>query len=161
MPDKAHVTIYTDGSVSPNPGFGGWGVVLIADNGTTKELSGGECDTTNNRMELLAAIQAFRALRKPCIVDIHTDSQYVQQGITKWLPGWIRKNWRTSGKEDVKNKDLWLALQAESQQHEVRWHWVRGHNGDANNERADVLAEQGRLSALETYKKLQNSDGRE
>ncbi len=164
MAEKPHVVIYTDGSVAPNPGFGGWGVVLINadlpadDPRRVKELFGGECDTTNNRMELLGAIQALRALKKPCVVDLHTDSQYVQKGITAWLPGWVKKNWRTAAKEEVKNKDLWLILQAETERHTVHWHWVRGHAGDTFNERADQLAEQGRLTAIENYKMLQKDD---
>ncbi len=133
------VLIYTDGACSGNPGPGGWGAVLIA-GGRERELSGGEPQTTNNRMELMAAIQALTALTRPCSVDLHTDSQYVRQGITEWLPGWKARGWRTADKKPVKNDDLWKALDAARLRHEVRWHWVKGHAGHPLNERADGLA---------------------
>ena len=136
------VRIYTDGACSGNPGPGGWGVLLIA-RGRERELCGGEAATTNNRMELTAAIRALDALKKPCRVALYTDSQYVRQGITEWLPTWIARGWKTSGKKPVKNQDLWQQLDALAQQHEIEWHWVKGHSGHPENERADALANQG------------------
>jgi ribonuclease HI len=133
------VEIYTDGACSGNPGPGGWGVLLRY--GTTeKELSGGEPDTTNNRMELMAAIQALEALTKPTRVKLHTDSQYVQKGATEWLAGWEKRGWKTADKKPVKNADLWLRLQTAMAQHKVEWIWVRGHDGHPENERVDRLA---------------------
>lgn len=131
---SARVVIYTDGACSGNPGPGGWGA-LLRFNGVEKELSGGEAETTNNRMELLAAIRALEALKRACTVDLFTDSQYVQKGITEWIYGWKRKGWK-----NVKNVDLWQELDRLTQMHKVKWHWVRGHNGDVDNERVDVLA---------------------
>ena len=139
QPPEHHVTIYTDGGCSPNPGPGGWGAILVSGN-HKKELKGGEPKSTNNRMELMAAISALEALRRPCSVDIHTDSQYLREGITKWIHGWKRNGWRTAAKEPVKNVDLWQRLEAALERHTVRWHWVRGHAGHAMNERADQLA---------------------
>ena len=140
------VSIHTDGACSGNPGPGGWGAVLRwADH--ERELSGGEPHTTNNRMEMMAAISALEALKKPCTVDMHTDSQYLRQGITQWIHGWKRNGWRTADKKPVKNADLWQRLEAAMARHEVRWHWVRGHAGDALNERADALARQGVVAA--------------
>lgn len=136
------VEIYTDGACSGNPGPGGWGALLIYD-GKEREIYGGEKDTTNNRMELTAAIKALEILKRPCKVRITTDSTYVMKGITEWLPGWIRKGWRTSSNSPVKNVDLWQALVSAKGQHEVEWLWVKGHNGHAGNERADVLANRG------------------
>ncbi len=136
------VTIYTDGACSGNPGPGGWGVLLCYE-GKEKELCGGAKDTTNNRMEMTAAIEALRALKEPCVVHLYTDSSYVKDGITKWLANWKRNNWRTAGKQPVKNKELWQALEEALTPHQVTWHWVRGHNGDAGNERADKLAVMG------------------
>ena len=136
------VLIYTDGACSGNPGPGGWGAVLIS-NGHEKEISGGEAHTTNNRMELMAAIQALEALKKPCRVDLHTDSQYLRQGITEWLPGWKARGWLTADKKPVKNDDLWKRLDAARARHEVKWHWVKGHAGHPLNERADLLARTG------------------
>lgn len=133
------VEIYTDGACSGNPGPGGWGV-LLRFNEHEKELSGGERETTNNRMELMAAIQALDSLKQPCLVDLYTDSQYVRNGINEWLPGWKRKGWKTAGGKPVKNKALWQALDAATQRHDIRWHWVRGHAGHPENERADALA---------------------
>jgi ribonuclease HI len=133
------VSIYTDGACSGNPGPGGWGAILRWA-GHERELSGGEPHTTNNRMELLAAISALEALKRPCSVDLHTDSQYLRQGITGWIMGWKRNGWRTADRKPVKNADLWQRLDAAVARHDVRWHWVRGHAGDALNERADALA---------------------
>lgn len=134
-----HVTIYTDGACSGNPGPGGWGA-LLRYSSHEKELSGGAVDTTNNRMELSAAIEALRALTKPCQVDFYTDSKYLQNGITQWMAGWKRKGWKTSAKQPVKNQDLWQALDAAVQVHQINWHWVRGHAGQRENERVDQLA---------------------
>ena len=138
------VTIYTDGACKGNPGPGGWGVLLKA-GGTEKELFGGELATTNNRMELMAVIQALSALKRPCEVTLFLDSQYVLKGITEWLPGWKAKGWRTASKQPVKNVELWQQLDALVQQggHQIDWRWVRGHNGDPGNERADALANRG------------------
>lgn len=138
--EKPTVTIYTDGGASPNPGPGGWGVVLIFDqNGTehTRELSGGEADTTNNRMELTAAIQALQALKKPCIVELHTDSQYLKKGITEWMDGWLATDFK---KGKIQNVDLWQQLAATTKHHTIHWHWVKGHAGNVYNERVDTLA---------------------
>lgn len=136
------VTIYTDGACSGNPGPGGWGAVLIYGE-REKDVYGGEPATTNNRMELMAAIQALNALTKPCRVILHTDSQYVRQGITSWMAGWKRNGWKTSAKEPVKNEDLWRALDEARARHQVDWRWVKGHAGDPMNERADALARRG------------------
>jgi ribonuclease HI len=140
--DKPHVVAYTDGACSGNPGPGGWGVILIYGE-HRKELNGGERATTNNRMELMAAISALEALRKPARVDIHTDSEYVQKGISGWINGWKRNGWRTSAKQPVKNAELWQRLDAAQARHDVRWHWLRGHAGHPENERADELARAG------------------
>ena len=145
-----NVEAFTDGACRGNPGPGGWGVVLKS-GGQVKELSGGEPATTNNRMELKAAIEALAALTKPCRVALYTDSAYVRSGITEWLPAWRARGWRTADKKPVKNKDLWEALSAIAEQHEVSWHWVKGHSGHPENERADELANRGidtMLSAL-------------
>jgi len=133
------VTVYTDGACRGNPGPGGWGAVLEY-RGKRRELYGGEPETTNNRMELTAAIEALRALREPCRVDLHTDSNYLRQGITDWLPRWQANGWRTASKKAVKNADLWRALDGARQRHDVHWHWVKGHSGDPGNEAADALA---------------------
>jgi ribonuclease HI len=136
------VEIHTDGACRGNPGPGGWGAVLRA--GTSeKELWGGEMATTNNRMELTAAIRALEALRKPCRVRAYTDSQYLRRGISEWLEDWKRRGWRTADRKPVKNVDLWQRLDELAARHDVRWHWVRGHAGDADNERADRLANRG------------------
>lgn len=132
------VEIYTDRGCEPNPGVGGWAAILTCD-GKTRELSGGDPKTTNNRMELMAAIKALEALRRRCTVVLYTDSQYVRKGITQWLPGWKRKNWRRKGGA-VKNVDLWMQLDELAQAHDVEWKWVRGHTGDPCNERCDELA---------------------
>ena len=136
------VTIYTDGACSGNPGPGGWGVLLIYGD-TRKEVCGGEQLTTNNRMELMAAIMALESLKRPCAVDLWTDSLYVRQGITSWLHGWKRNGWRTADKKPVKNADLWQLMSDEVAKHEIRWQWVKGHAGDPGNERADLLANRG------------------
>ena len=133
------VEIATDGACKGNPGPGGWGAVLRQGD-REREMSGHEAQTTNNRMELMAAIMALRALKKPCRVELSTDSKYVLDGITKWVFGWQRNGWRTADKKPVKNADLWQRLDAAISQHEVKWHWVKGHAGHALNERADVLA---------------------
>jgi ribonuclease HI len=133
------VVIYTDGACSGNPGPGGWGAILSFA-GKEKELKGGELHTTNNRMELMAAISALEALTKPCDVDLHTDSQYVRNGISSWINGWKKNGWKTADKKPVKNVDLWQKLDAALKQHTVRWHWVKGHAGHPMNERADQLA---------------------
>jgi ribonuclease HI len=134
-----HVTIYTDGACSGNPGPGGWGAVLVFGE-HEKELKGGEANSTNNRMELMAAIAALNALTRPCRVDLYTDSQYLRGGITGWIHGWKKNGWRTADKKPVKNVDLWQQLDEALKRHDVRWHWVRGHAGHDMNERADRLA---------------------
>jgi len=136
------VEIYTDGACRGNPGPGGWGALLCYGE-TERELFGGERLTTNNRMELTAAIRALSALREPCRVDLYTDSQYVRSGITEWMKNWKKRGWRTAERKPVKNADLWQMLDAEAARHDVRWHWVRGHSGHAGNERADGLANRG------------------
>ncbi len=139
MSGKKHVEIFTDGACSGNPGPGGWGAVLRHGR-HEKELSGAEALTTNNRMELMAAIAALEALKEPCEVDLTTDSIYLRDGITKWIHNWKRNDWKTSGKKPVKNADLWRRLDEAAARHEVNWHWVKGHDGHAENERADALA---------------------
>ena len=136
------VLIYTDGACSGNPGPGGWGAVLIS-GGHERELWGGEGATTNNRMELMAAIQALEALKRPCKVELHTDSQYVRTGISEWVAGWKARGWRTASKAPVKNEDLWRRLDEARLRHEVDWRWVKGHAGHELNERADGLARKG------------------
>jgi ribonuclease HI len=141
------VVIHTDGACSGNPGPGGWGAVLhYAEK--EKELWGGELQTTNNRMELMAAIQALEALKKPCKVELHTDSQYVQKGIHEWIHGWKRRGWLTADRKPVKNDDLWKRLDQARLRHEVDWRWVKGHAGHEFNERADALARQGLAETL-------------
>ena len=135
------MTVYTDGGADPNPGVGGWGAVLLhPGSGKVKELSGGEAESTNNRMELTAALRALESLKSPCVVELHTDSQYLRRGITEWLPGWRRRGWKRKGGEPVLNADLWQALSAQADRHQMSWHWVKGHAGHEHNERADVLA---------------------
>ena len=136
------VVIYTDGACSGNPGPGGWGAVLIS-GGHERKICGGEPATTNNRMEMMAAIQALEALKRPCKVELHTDSQYLRTGITEWLAGWKARGWRTAAKAPVKNEDLWRRLDEARLRHEVDWRWVKGHAGHELNERADGLARKG------------------
>lgn len=136
------IDIYSDGACKGNPGPGGWGALLIAGD-KRREICGGEPDTTNNRMEMTAVIRALEQLKKPAHVRVHTDSQYVQKGINEWLPGWKRRNWRTADGKAVKNQDLWRELDQLNALHTIEWHWVRGHNGHPENERADALANQG------------------
>ncbi len=136
------VAIWTDGACSGNPGPGGWGVILVAGE-HRKELFGGEPDTTNNRMELMAAISALEALKKPCDITLHIDSQYVRQGITQWIHGWKKNGWKTADKKPVKNAELWQRLEQATKRHRIDWQWVKGHAGDPMNERADELAREG------------------
>jgi ribonuclease HI len=143
MSDKRKVTIYTDGGADPNPGPGGWGVVFIdEETGAIKELTGGEPHTTNNRMELTAACVALETLKVPCAVTLYTDSTYLKNGITKWLPGWVKRGWKRKGGK-LKNVDLWQRLAAVVEEHDIAWKWVKGHAGNTHNERADQLATQG------------------
>lgn len=142
------VEIFTDGACKGNPGVGGWGVLLRA-RGKERELFGGEAQTTNNRMELMAAISALEALKRTCRVQLHTDSKYVLQGITDWMANWKRRGWKTADKKPVKNEDLWRRLDALAAQHEIEWIWVKGHAGHAGNERADQLANRGVESVQE------------
>lgn len=137
-----NVTIATDGACKGNPGPGGWGALLRAENGTEKTLNGAEPLTTNNRMELKAAIEALNALTRPANVTLSTDSNYVKDGITKWIHGWQRNGWKTADKKPVKNADLWQALLEAAKRHQIHWQWVKGHNGHPDNERADALANQ-------------------
>ncbi|WP_292223435.1 ribonuclease HI [Brevundimonas sp.] len=143
MSPSDHVIIHTDGACKGNPGPGGWGAVLQAGGGHEKELWGGEANTTNNRMELMAAIMALEALKRPCKVELHTDSKYVMQGITEWMRGWKSRGWLTADKKPVKNADLWQRLDAARLRHDVKWRWVKGHAGHELNERADGLANRG------------------
>ncbi len=133
------VYIFTDGACRGNPGPGGWGALLrYSDH--EKKLSGGELETTNNRMELMAAIKALSAIKETCIIELYTDSQYVQKGITEWMPGWKKRQWKKSDNKPVKNADLWQALDEQTKRHKISWHWVKGHNGHVENELVDVLA---------------------
>jgi len=150
---RKQVIIYTDGGCDPNPGTGGWAAVLQCGR-NIKELSGGALETTNNRMEMTAAIHALESLKSPCVVDLHTDSQYVQRGITEWLPNWKRRGFRRKGGE-VLNADLWRRLDELAACHEVRWIWVRGHAGDPMNERCDELAAQ----AIRAQKRVESGSG--
>src|SRR5450830_230238 len=136
------VVIYADGACKGNPGTGGWGALMIA-GGHEKEMFGGERNTTNNRMELQAVIEALKALTRPCEVTVFTDSQYVQKGISEWIHGWKARGWKTAAREPVKNVDLWQALDAAQAQHKIEWRWVKGHAGHVGNERADQLANRG------------------
>jgi ribonuclease HI len=147
--DKQSVVIYTDGACKGNPGPGGWGALLRAD-GLEKELFGGELGTTNNRMEMMAVIQALEALKRPCVITLYIDSQYVLKGMTEWLPGWKAKGWKTAAKQPVKNVDLWQRLDGlvNTAGHRIDWRWVKGHAGDPGNERADGLANRGVEQAL-------------
>lgn len=141
------VIIYTDGACRGNPGVGGWGVLLRYKD-SVKELYGGEAQTTNNRMELMAAIKALEALTRPCHIQLYTDSNYVLKGITEWLANWKRRGWKTANKTAVKNEDLWRRLDNAISTHQIDWHWVKGHSGDSHNDRADALANKG----IETLK---------
>jgi ribonuclease HI len=143
---EQRLTIHTDGACSGNPGPGGWGAILTFGD-HARELKGGEPVTTNNRMELMAAIAALEALKRPCTVDLHTDSEYLRNGITKWIHGWKRNGWRTADRKPVKNVDLWKRLDAALGQHQVHWRWVKGHAGHAMNERADQLAREALVAA--------------
>jgi ribonuclease HI len=142
MSETDQVVIYTDGACKGNPGPGGWGALLVY-KGVEKELWGGDPSTTNNRMELMAAIAGLIALTRPCSVKLVTDSQYVMKGIQEWLPNWKKRGWKTAAKEPVKNADLWQKLDEEVNRHQVSWQWVRGHTGHPGNERADQLANRG------------------
>ena len=146
MSELPRVTIYTDGACDPNPGPGGW-AALLRFKGQEKILTGSDPDSTNNRMELTAAISALETLKRPCSVDLYTDSEYVKNGITSWINGWKRNGWRTADKKPVKNVDLWKRLDDALKHHQVRWHWVKGHAGHAMNERADELAREGLIAA--------------
>lgn len=141
-PSSDQVELYTDGACKGNPGPGGWGV-LLRYKGRIKELHGGEPDTTNNRMELMAAIKGLEALNRPCVIDLYTDSKYVMTGINEWIHGWKKKGWKTADKKPVKNVDLWQQLDALVVKHQIQWHWVRGHSGHDGNEAADRLANLG------------------
>jgi ribonuclease HI len=138
------LTIYTDGACSGNPGPGGWGAVLIYKD-RNKKICGGEAHTTNNRMELTAAIKAIESIKEPCKIDIYTDSTYVKDGITKWIHNWKKKNWKNANRKDVKNRDLWQELDQLLHMHNIGWHWVKGHSGDKYNDLADELAVRGRM----------------
>jgi ribonuclease HI len=139
MTPENTVVIYTDGACSGNPGPGGWGAVLLY-NGHRREISGGDKETTNNRMEMMAVIRSMEFLKRPCRIQLHTDSTYVMKGMTEWLANWKKKNWRTAGKQPVKNQELWQRLEQAVERHEVEWCWVKGHSGVTENERADELA---------------------
>lgn len=141
------VIIYTDGACKGNPGPGGWGALLMFGE-HRKEIYGGVLETTNNRMELQAAIAALQVLNRPCRVQLFTDSVYVKSGVEQWLAGWKQRGWKTADRKPVKNKDLWLILDAETERHDIGWHWVKGHDGDPGNERADTLANLGAAEVL-------------
>lgn len=152
MVTKLHqpdVEIWTDGACKGNPGVGGWGVLLKRGE-HQKTLCGGESNTTNNRMELTAVIEALKALKRPCNVVVHTDSQYVQKGISEWLPSWKARGWKTAAKKPVKNEDLWRLLDELAVKHDIDWRWVRGHDGDPGNEAADALANEGVLTVVKS-----------
>lgn len=151
---KKKVRIYSDGACSGNPGPGGWAVILLYGQ-HKKEISGGEALTTNNRMELTAAIRGLQQLKESCHVDLYTDSEYLKHGVTEWLHSWKRNNWRRADKEPVKNKDLWEMLDEQVSRHQVRWHWVRGHSGNEWNERCDALA----VAEIDRFRKGRMMDG--
>jgi ribonuclease HI len=153
-PARPRVTIFTDGACSGNPGPGGWGAILMS-GPHRKELSGAETETTNNRMELSAAIAALEALKKPTQVELHTDSNYLKDGITKWIHGWKRNGWKTADKKPVKNEDLWKRLDEALKTHKIDWHWVKGHAGHPENERADELARMA-IAELRSRRKAQD-----
>ena len=146
LPKPESVEIYTDGACSGNPGPGGWGAILRF-KGVEKEMKGGEPQTTNNRMEMMAVLSALNALTRPCAIDVYTDSEYVKKGMTEWLRGWKARGWKTADKKPVKNDDLWKILDEACARHKVSWHWVKGHAGHVENERADQLARDG-IAAL-------------
>ena len=146
MSDLPQVEIFTDGACKGNPGPGGWGAVLRFGD-TEKEISGGEAQTTNNRMEMTAALEALNLLKKPCAVTLYTDSKYVMDGITKWMVNWKKRGWKTASKQPVKNADLWQQLDEQVNRHQVSWEWVRGHTGHPGNEHADLLANRGVVQA--------------
>lgn len=146
MSEMQHVEIATDGACKGNPGKGGWGVVLRM-GGTEREMSGSEAHTTNNRMELMAAIEGLKALKRPCRVTLSTDSRYVMDGLTKWVHGWIKNGWKTADKKPVKNSDLWFQLLEAARPHQVKWVWVKGHSGHPDNDRADKLASDAAIAA--------------
>mgnify|MGYP000877261245 FL=1 len=141
--ERPRVEIWTDGGCKPNPGPCGWGALLVC-RGQEKELLGGDPETTNNRMELTAAAEALEALKRPCIVTLHTDSEYLRNGITRWHTGWVRRKWRNAAGDPVANMDLWQRILEAAKPHEIDWLWVKGHSGDENNERVDQLATRGR-----------------
>ncbi|CUW41541.1 ribonuclease HI, degrades RNA of DNA-RNA hybrids [Magnetospirillum sp. XM-1] len=141
-PKPESVEIYTDGACSGNPGPGGWGAILRF-RGIERELKGGEAQTTNNRMEMTAVLVALNTLTRPCAIDLYTDSEYVKKGMTEWLRGWKARGWKTADKKPVKNDDLWKALDEAAARHRISWHWVKGHAGHPENERADALAREG------------------
>lgn len=153
------IDIYTDGACSGNPGPGGWGAILRS-GPHEKELWGGEPATTNNRMELLAVIRALEALKRPVTARVHTDSQYVQKGISEWIHGWKARGWKTASKAPVKNEDLWRALDAEASRHQIKWLWVRGHAGHVENERADALARRGVEAVRKTGKLVEAGESK-
>lgn len=157
MSEAKRVSVWTDGACSGNPGPGGWGALLTW-NGHTKELKGGAAETTNNRMELTAAIEALETLKRPTIVDLYTDSQYVRGGITGWIAGWKKNGWKTSNRKPVKNIDLWQRLDTLQARHDIAWHWVRGHAGTEGNERADQLARDG-IAPFKPIEKQASIDG--
>jgi ribonuclease HI len=157
MAERPKVVIHTDGACSGNPGPGGWGVILQAGS-HRKELSGGEPMTTNNRMELTAAIEALEALKVPSEVELYTDSNYLRGGITSWIKSWKKNGWRTADRKPVKNAELWARLEKASERHTVRWHWVRGHHGHDDNERADELARQGMAPFLTAGRRSSKSE---
>jgi ribonuclease HI len=154
MTEKSPIVIYTDGACSRNPGPGGWAAILT-DGHHSREIFGGEPHTTNNRMELMAAIEALERLKQPSHVELHTDSEYVMKGITQWIHGWKRKGWRTAAGQPVKNADLWRRLDEARQRHKIDWQWVRGHAGHSENERADELARE----AMKPFQKRRKADG--
>ena len=157
MKDGAPVVIYTDGACSGNPGPGGWGAILTYGD-SCKEISGGEPATTNNRMELTAAISALESLKRPSRVELHTDSSYLKDGITKWIHGWKRNGWRTADKKPVKNAELWQRLDEARSRHDIDWRWVRGHTGHPENERADELAREAMAPFMKPKRRAKSED---
>lgn len=155
---RKNVELYSDGACRGNPGPGGWGVLLNYQK-KSRQLYGGEQQTTNNRMELTAVIEGLSALKEPCLVDIYTDSKYVMQGMTEWLQGWKKKNWKTASGKPVKNVELWQSLDQACQKHQLRWHWVKGHSGNAGNELADALANRGIDELLQQNQKTSSVVG--